>query len=189
MNPHSSRFRFGLRSLLALVFVVAIFAAFPFLLHVLAWLVWFTGPLIAVCVFQMTRNATCTNSPNDAERWPGLVAWLVLGCTAIPFIACWFIRHRWINAFSDDRWPRPFPYPDAYLLEIHDWWDRLHPVTDGLKIHGEYDAVLQRINTLVLLACVVFGVIAGYVFRDVDFRAASRRIASYFRTDTSATTP
>ena len=182
MNPHSSRFRFGLRSLFALVFVVAIFAAFPILLHVLVWLIWFTGPSIAIFIFLITRNATYTNSPTAAERWPRLAGWLVLACAAIPFVACWFIRYRWITAFSDDRWPRPFPYPDVYLLQIHDCWDRLHPVTDGIKIHGEYYAVLQDINTLVLIACVAFGALAGFLFRDGDFIAAARRIASYFRT-------
>jgi hypothetical protein len=178
MTLHSTQLSIGLRSLLGLVFIVAMFAVFPILLHASVWLVWFTGPVIAICTFLLARNATRTNLPPGVERRPRLGGWFMLACSAIPLPASIFIRRRWIIAFSDDQWPRPFPYPDVYLMRLHDWWDRLHPVTDGLKIHGEHYAVLQGTNILVLIASAVFGLFGGYVFRDVEFVGDLRRTPS-----------
>ena len=177
MNPEPTRFRFGLRSLLALVLVVAVLSAFPSALYALIWPVWITGPTIALVFFLLVRNATRSKS----IRWPQRSGWIGTSLAALPLFCSWFTRHRWVNAFDDNQWPRPFPYPDVWLGRIHDWWDRLHLAgPDSIKIHGEYYAVLFGINCLVIVAFIVVGAVAGYVFRDGDFLAASRRLTSVY---------
>jgi hypothetical protein len=178
MKPKPTQLRFGLRTLLALVFGVAVLAAFPSAPCALIWQVWITGPLIALVFFLLIRNAT--RSAN--VRWPQRSAYVGVALAFVPLFCCLFTRHRWVSVFHDDRWPRRFPYPDAYLTHIHDWWDRLHPAVPGsIKIHGEYFAVLFGVNCFVVLAFGFVGAVAGYVFRDGDFLAASRRLTWFLR--------
>lgn len=163
--PHPPRLRFGIRSLLAMVLVASIFAAFPVLLLVVLWPIWFTGPLIALATFAIVRNAIRSDPDETTYHPPSLAGWIVLSIAFTPLLASWFIRHRWVNVFVDKNWPRQFPYPDHYLVRIHAWWDRLNPAPPGtLKLHGEYFVVLQGANALVLVACLICGVVAGYVF-------------------------
>jgi hypothetical protein len=129
-----------------------------------------------VLVWRVTRPSSSENS------WPSIVGWFIAYLALLPVVGCWFIRHRWVNAFDDDRWPIPFPYPDLFLLEIHDWWDRLNPAGPSeVKIHGEFYAVLLGTNALFLVACIACGAICGYVFRNGDFVAAARRLTRHGR--------
>jgi hypothetical protein len=114
-------------------------------------------------------------SDRTAAHWPTLLGWFIASLALLPVIGCWFIRHRWVTAFDDALWPRPFPYPDLFLMKIHDWWDRLHPAEPGfLKIHGEFYAVLLGTNVLFLASCLAGGAVCGYVFRNIDFVSATR---------------
>ncbi len=174
MNEVSHGFRFSLRAFLLLVLFVSVFAAFPVTLMFVAWIAPFSGTAVGLVAFLFVRRAT--SSTNTENCWPSFVGWLIVCLALSPVVACWFIRHRWVNGFGDDAWPRPFPYPDFLLLGIHDWWDRLHPAgPDFIKIHGEFYAVLLGTNVLLFVACLVCGAVCGYVFRNGDFFAAARR--------------
>jgi len=176
MNQPPARFRFTIRALLIVVFAVAICFAFPIVPLCVAWFVPLSGPLFAFAAFLFVRSATRPDSTDSPLQWPSLTGWIALCVASLPLIVTWFIRHRWVHAFDVD-WPRPFPYPDRLLLEIHDWWDRLHPAADGLiKVHGEYHSVLLGTNALVLLACLIFGAVCGYVFRNGAFLVTLRRL-------------
>ena len=160
-----ARVRFGIQSLLAFTFVVAINFAFPDLRDVLLWMVWITGPAAALLVFWVVRGMTHCH----LRRWPRTSGWSSVLISALALFACLFIRHRWVNAHNDDDWPRALPYPDTYLVQVHDWWDRLHPAApNAIKIHGEYYSILYGVNGLLFAAFLVFGAVAGYVFRDTD---------------------
>ena len=175
MNVVTLRFRFSLRTLLLAVFLFSVIAAFPVTVWFVAAIAPVSGPAVGVVAFLLvprTARPDCA-----ASRWPSFRGWFIACLGMLAVIGCWFIRHRWVTAFDDDRWPRPFPYPDLFLLEIHDWWDRLHPAGPGyLKIHGEFYAVLLGTNVLFLLACVVAGTVCGYIFRNSDFVPAAPRL-------------
>ncbi|MEL6109692.1 MAG: hypothetical protein AAFU85_27090 [Planctomycetota bacterium] len=84
-------------------------------------------------------------------------------------VAAAFARMRWVTLFHDGM-PQAFPYPDRYLLVIHDWWDRTHPPAAGtMKLHGEYDFVLQLTNATLMVALLLFFAVAGYAFRHFHF--------------------
>ncbi len=60
----------------------------------------------------------------------------------------------------DDKWPRPFPYPDAWLNSLHDWYDAQYPAPSGyIKLHGEIARV--RITLFGIMAVCLIMVIAG----------------------------
>ena len=175
MNPHRSRFRFGIRSLLVTVFVVAIFSAFPWLLYLAGWYVWVTGPLLGCFAFIIVRSMDRRESQDFG--WPTTTNWFVLTLSLVLLLLGWFARHRWVYAFDDPKWPRPFPYPDEFLIAAHDWLNQLNPVFAGkIKFEGDYYTVLLIMNVIVMIAFILFGAIAGYVFRNGGLVAAWRSV-------------
>jgi hypothetical protein len=175
MNRVSHQSRVWLRTLLVLIPVIALFTAFPVAFHFVAWTAPFTGITLGVVAFVLVWRAA---RPGRGESGEPSVPEHFIACLAfLPVVGAWFVRHRWLAAFEDDRWPRPFPYPDLLLLEIHDWWDRLHPAGPGAwKYHGEFYAVLLGTNVLFLFACATAGVFCGYGFRNCDIIGAVRRL-------------
>lgn len=159
VNDVSRLFRIDLRTLLLVVLLIFVVTVFPVVLIFVAFLAPLTGPAIglssAVIVWEM-------RSLHKANRWPSVGGWISVCLVLLPVLTCWFIRHRWVNAIGDHDWPRPFPYPDVLLLEVHDWWDRLHPAGPGdLKVDGEFYAVLLGTNILFVVACIVCGAVCG----------------------------
>lgn len=185
MNEAPHGFRFSLATLLLVVCIVSVVAAFPVTLMFFVWLAPLCGPVLGLCLGFVVWHAA--RPQNSAHRWPPVLGWFAACLALLLVLGCWFIRHRWINGFDDNAWPRPFPYPDLLLLEIHDWWDRLHPAPAGsLKIDGEFYAVLLGANALFLFACLVCGVVCGRVLRTCDLAAvvrlaAPKRGASFLR--------
>ena len=159
MDSEPTVFRFGLRTLLFAFSIVAICAACPGLFTVLAWPIRVTGPTAVAAAFIVVRRLTPNHTRCSVSN-----RWIFLFSAAIPLCGFMFARHRWLNAFRDTLFPRPLPYPDVYLVQIHDWWDRLHPVEPtSMKIHGEYYSVLLGINALLFFSCVLFGGVAGLI--------------------------
>jgi hypothetical protein len=182
MKQPAIRFRFTIRASIVLVFIVAVCSAFPVVPLVIASFVPYSGPLLAFAAFLFVRGATRSSDADRLPQWPSLMGWFALCVASLPLIALWFVRHRHVSCWHDPKWPRGFPYPDVYLIQIHDWWDRLHPAEPGtIKIHGEYYTVLHGINFFVLLACLIFGAVCGYVFQNGDFLAAARRLTRHVR--------
>jgi len=50
----------------------------------------------------------------------------------------------------DEQWPRLFPYPDTWIRELNDWYDKRYPAPPGtIKLHGELPRV--RLTFLICL--------------------------------------
>jgi len=82
--------------------------------------------------------------------WPTTTNWFVLTLSLVLLLLGWFARHRWVYAFDDPKWPRPF--------------------------EGDYYTVLLIMNVIVMIAFILFGAIAGYVFRNGGLVAAWRSV-------------
>jgi hypothetical protein len=55
---------------------------------------------------------------------------------------------------GDPQVPRPCPYPDHWLAALNDWYNaRNPPLTDSLKLHGEWDRVRVTV-ALALASCL-----------------------------------
>ena len=73
--------------------------------------------------------------------------------------------------------PGRIPYPDEFLIAAHDWLNQLNPVFAGkIKFEGDYYTVLLIMNVIVMIAFILFGAIAGYVFRNGGLVAAWRSV-------------
>jgi hypothetical protein len=188
MKQTPTRFRFTIRALFVLVVIVAVCSACPLVPLFIAFFVPYSGPLLAFATFLFVRGATRSGDADALPQWPSLPGWFSVCVASLPLVATWFVRHRHVSCWHDPKWPRGFPYPDIYLVQIHDWWDRLHPPEPGaFKIHGEYYTLLHGINFLVLLACLIFGAVCGAVFRNADFLAAARRLTRHVHRGPSGT--
>ena len=67
-------------------------------------------------------------------------------------LVCYFrwTLHRMSGAVltRDEQWPRALPYPDTWILELSNWYEKRYPVPPGLiRIHGE----LRRVRFTVLI--------------------------------------
>ncbi len=167
------RLRFSLRSLLVLTFVVAVITAnwqnvFGFVLYCLV----VSGPALFLASFFLARRLSCSASRPPSLPAVSLGGWIAVLIAIVPLALSVFVRRRWVVGWNDPNWPRQFPYPDLLLVEIHDWWDRLHPAGPYLKIHGEYYAVLMGVNVMAMIACALTGTVCGYVFRNASLSAA-----------------
>jgi hypothetical protein len=61
---------------------------------------------------------------------------------------------------GDMSWPRPSPYPDAWLAALNDWYDARYPVPpDLLKRHGELSRI--RLTVGVALAVCLLLIVVG----------------------------
>jgi hypothetical protein len=178
MNERPLRFRFGIRTLFVAVLLVAICAAFPLPLIFVAWRVPLTGPVMLFAAFLVVRILSRSSMHQEAKRRATLSGWFAAWLALLTLALLLFVRHRWVDGHNDPAWPRPFPYPDLFLLETHDWLDCLNPPpADSFKIHGEYYTVLLGINSFVIIACGLQGAVCGYVFRNVPFLPVAHRRA------------
>lgn len=178
MNELSrNRFQFSLRSLFAFVFVAALIAAnWSFVASFFLWWFVLTGPMLVLTSFCVVRWLSRPSSPPASPRFASYLGWFAALLAFAQLAFCVFVRHRWVDPWNDAMWPRGFPYPDLFLMEIHDRWNRLNPAPPGsIKIHGEYFAVYRCITGIALGACLLFGMVCGYVFRQANFFAAMAR--------------
>jgi hypothetical protein len=87
-----------------------------------------------------------------------------LGAVGLAYVA--WSWHRASNDVlsADAAWPRPWPYPDAWLSSLNDWFDARHPAPRGtMKLHGE----LRRVRLTLLALFVVAGLTCGLGAADV----------------------
>lgn len=161
-------FRFSLRTLLVSVVIAAILAAVPELITWTIHFAWLTGPIIGLCVFAIVANKPRTPDAK-ISRQRRVLEWFLLSTMVVFVVATGFANIRWQFFFHATGLPRGFPYPDPYLMQIHDWWERLHPPPPGfVKLHGEYNFVLQLTNAAFFIAQLLFFAAAGYVFRSTQ---------------------
>jgi len=191
-NPHMSTlgserpFQFSLRAIFVAVGVVAIscgvvpalsllfpntetgYLLFSMLAGCIAVLV---GGTAGLCVSKMLGST--------AQRpW----ARLLLSLAALfAFVACCYlvwVRSRWMNVnlwMTDPRMPRSWPYADQFLNDYAAWLDERNPATQGLKIHGEFETVLNTLNGLsivALFAAALFVVVSARTIVE-RFRASA----------------
>ena len=146
MNEPSKRLQFSLRNLLLLVLVISVLVAFPIIPVLLIFAGPLTGPVCALLILLAIRRGF---QPRGDSGRVSMSAKFMSCAAFAPVLAALLIQLRWTELWNDNEWPRPFPYPDTALMAVHDWWDRLNPDPGGLKIHGEYFAVLLALNSLV----------------------------------------
>jgi hypothetical protein len=90
--------------------------------------------------------------------------WVVLaGILAATCYAIW-ARYRWVN-FLVFTGSKTWPYPDPALMRYHGWLDARNPPPPGcFKLHGEFFAVLNRLDQLALAliasAAAILGILA-----------------------------
>jgi hypothetical protein len=74
----------------------------------------------------------------------------------------------------DDAWPRPAPYPDRWLMELNDWYDRRYPAPPNmLKIHGEIGRVQLTLLAGLVPSLLMFLVGAVPLGRNVLIRGSA----------------
>jgi hypothetical protein len=126
----------------------------------------FAVPVAALASFLLGRRFGF--SAGAFSRWPilfslAVVSWLAL---VLLCLAALWTRHRWNYIWHDPIIPRPFPYPDVWLLQLHAWYDVQYPAPPGyLKIHGEHARVLMTINGVAFVCIVLHGVLLGAIGR------------------------
>lgn len=60
---------------------------------------------------------------------------------------------------DDESWPRPPPYPDQWLWELNDWFDRRYPAPRGyFKLHGELERVRLTVFGCIALSLTILGI-------------------------------
>lgn len=77
------------------------------------------------------------------RRVVGMLA-VIVGA-AVFLYATWAAERLSLDAFRQGGWPRPFPYPDRWLLALNNYYDRKYPAAGFIKIHGELGRVLRDI--------------------------------------------
>lgn len=71
---------------------------------------------------------------------------LVLLCFVFLLLGAYFgwALHRISPSvlMDDGAWPKPWPYPDSWLLKLNNRYDAIYPAPPGcIKIHGEIPRV------------------------------------------------
>ena len=87
------------------------------------------------------------------------LACAVMGGASTSYF-CW-AWHRVSGSVlvHDDHWPRGNPYPDRWLAELNDWYDRRYPAPPRtIKIHGELDRVRLTVFACIVLSAIVFAI-------------------------------
>lgn len=74
------------------------------------------------------------------------------------------------------KWPRPWPYPDEWLLRWHDKLDAAHPLPEkGIKMHGEWPRLhLYLLGWVSASLVLTVGGATWLVFCDADGVMRSR---------------
>lgn len=75
------------------------------------------------------------------ERVTGILA-VIIGVAVFIYVS-WAARRLGFDALTDPEWPRPYPYPDCWLLALNDYCDAKYPVTGRIKWHGELARVTR----------------------------------------------
>ena len=91
---------------------------------------------------------------------------LILAGLVASFYFAWANSRISIGMYYDPAVPLAFVYPDAWLVELNDWYDKLHPIPPGtIKKYGEIDRVKQMVLILrIASAGVLFLGIASYLW-------------------------
>jgi hypothetical protein len=86
----------------------------------------------------------------------------VTGILAVTIGVAVFVDFAWaahrigFDAVREPGWPRPFPYPDAWLLALNDYYDAKYPVTGPyMKLHGELPRVMRDVTCASLAGAAV----------------------------------
>jgi hypothetical protein len=61
----------------------------------------------------------------------------------------WWSSERITPAPGDPAFPRPFPYPDPWLMAWNDYYERHDPSKGrGIKLHGEFPRVAENVRAI-----------------------------------------
>ena len=171
MNTTSQfHFRFSLRTLLAaMVVAAALLAMREWLWDVVCQVLWrfsefswigvpvvlTLSALAAAWVYSSVVHREITMRRASAgNRVATLLLTLVTGYAV-------FAHHRWTIPIWETQ-QRALPYPDEFLMSLHDWIDRQRPAApDSLKINAEYYTVRFLLASVVFVACTLTGISLG----------------------------
>lgn len=186
MNPFEAidtdGWRFSLRTLLIWTLIAA-FASFNwkffFSLGIAAQkdLIFWT---IALALGTFAWNTGQSGPPllSARSRREQILARIFLVLFAICTLYLLWVRIRW-QMLTWKTSPRDyFPYPDSWLAELHEWFDRRYPAGEYIKIRGEVGRVYIVVNYSAWLAATMMAFIVGLLFR-VDRMAILGRIRKF----------
>ena len=89
---------------------------------------------------------------------------LALPLAAMAVAILVWARFRWFAQGAPD-WPLPAPYPDKYLLQLHDFFDAAFSSPAGVvKIDGEFHSVLFTLNLSIWAAISILSLLSGILF-------------------------
>ncbi|HJQ80841.1 MAG TPA: hypothetical protein VJ828_12835 [Lacipirellulaceae bacterium] len=173
--------RFGLRSLLIIVALVALGCTFlpsalayhPESLRFRVAAALFTLPsaLIAFAFGTICAHLTCAIMSIRIVRYS---AWMLL--VLIWALTCYLVwaHQRWLY-FDDPFYPRLLPYPDELLQKYHNWLDARNPAAAGhIKIHGEFYTVMEHLHFTIFAAIIVAFFMLGLIAPNVAPQLANR---------------
>ena len=144
--------------------------------------VWYCSGCQAVFSLErMAENPYQSPAVVPARRrrlfWPALFLCLaIVGGLGTAYFG-WAL-HRISNRVivHDDHWPRPAPYPDAWMTALNDWYDRRYPAPGFIKIHGELDRVWLTVLACFAIFFAVFAVGFAPLARQYEILSRARRI-------------
>lgn len=161
--------RFSLRTLLVAMVLAALAAVNWKLLYYLGvhaqvesvfWPV-----LLALCVAAWSVAQTGPRILSAQKRSEQILAivWIALWAL-ISFYWLW-VRSRWhVVWYFGPKFP--FPFPDEWLIELHNWFDRRDPAPPGvIKLRGEIPKVYILVNYSAWFAGVTLTFSFGLLFR------------------------
>lgn len=70
----------------------------------------------------------------------------VLGLLGVAYFGWALHRLSGTVLIAETQWPRPWPYPDEWLLQLNNQFEEMHPAPPGgIKYHGELPRVRQHV--------------------------------------------
>jgi hypothetical protein len=105
------------------------------------------------------------------RRVTGILA-VILGAAVFVYFA--WAAHR-LDAIIEPGWPRPWPYPDGWLLALNNYYDAKYPAPPrAIKLHEEF----PRVNRDVTWASGAGAVVCGVGFVMLLLPSVLRRMRS-----------
>ena len=55
----------------------------------------------------------------------------------------------------DPAWPRPFPYPDPWLMHLNNIYDAMYPAPGAIKLRGELHRVTRTVQAAAMASALI----------------------------------
>ncbi|MCE9532553.1 MAG: hypothetical protein K8T89_15760 [Planctomycetes bacterium] len=165
----SHSWRFSLRTLLFAMVIAALAALnwkLLYYLGVLAQVEFVFWPVmlgLGVAAWCGAQTGPLVLSARKRSEQILAIVWITLW--ALIFLYWLWVRSRWhVVWYFGPKYS--FPYPDEWLIELHNWLDRRDPAPPGvIKLRGEIPKVYILVNYSAWFTAAIWAFSLGLLFR------------------------